>query len=449
MIKNHFTASLESLDDEGGFNAGEEVMFDHTDAVGREYEYNAMMDGRAEEQCLDVIEGAETDIASLESLLQAIDEARDIGMESRSAQFAGLQLREAQRRYGINACETMMPSMECFEGRQARLATSVSMEAVKETIAKIWAWIKEQFKKFAELIRRFYHSFTKNLDLIASDAEKLKNQVRRMKFDGGTTIALGGAARKICRQGKVLTDFTSTLNTVSALTRVSGETLERVEKEATEQFERLMTGEQTGYQFRREVLIPSGFSEQDFGDEPGYNYARDGLSMRMYASQVLPGDVAIGVIVYGPKNHDKGTHPYTGADAYGGVNKFKTYRGDVETEVAALSSQDVFTLCQRISKCVASLKTSRGEVEAHLDRINRKLEELQRKHAPTEGIVGNTLSAAGRAFYKTSVVYGTQLTRTADMIAFDVCAGYMAFARKSVTAGLAANEATAGAVQAA
>lgn len=419
--KEHFIATLESFDE------GVEVMLDHTDVIDSvDYEYQAMQDGRAADYCVDIMDGAESEIASLESLVHAINEARDVGMEAMSAQFAHSHLRKAQQRYGVTG--EPLPSLESFNGRQARLSTSVSMEAVRDTIRKIWEWLKEQFKKFLVLVERFYQNFTKSLDLIARDADALKNEVRRMKFDGGQSIDLGVAARKICLNGKVSTDFTSPLNRVAALSRIGEDTLQRIEVETAVVFEHQME-QGNPERFNPEVLVPSGFVAKNLGESAGP------LEAKTYTSLLLPGDRALAVEVFGETNRTNAAFSNSGRMARGTVWVYKTAADTATSEAASLSSSDVFTLCQRISKCVSSLKSARADVEAHIKRVQRKVDDIAKSHHEAEGLVAEKLEQLARWYYRTNAVYGTQLTRLADSIAFDICVGYLTYARRSIAAG--------------
>jgi len=432
MNKKNFP-SLESLEEEGGFNAGDEVMFDHTDSVaGYEYEYEAMMDGRDEEHCVEAIDGAETEITSLESLLSAIDEARDVGMEAYSAQFASIQISEAQRRYGVNGIEAAFPSMECFQGRQARLAASVSMESVKETIAKIWAWIQAQFKKFVEMIKKFYHHLTKNLDLVIEEANKVKNIARKRSFDGGRTISLGRHAKKITIQGKIPTDLstiTSVLNNVGQANRIPEATFEKIRKDVEDALVRnkegikILPASMTG-----EVPIPADFQLVNSNKFAGGTAG----PKRTYVSRTLPGDRAVVVTVFGEDNASSTFDLSSGQFVRSQVSTFWE-NIQRETETTALSSQDVFTLCQRIVKAAASLKSSRDDMAAHLKRTESTIDAILRKHQGDDaGPIVEGMNKLASWYYRTNAVYAGSLHRHIEGVGYDVCVGFLELAKKSL-----------------
>lgn len=130
-LRHHFTqnASLESFAD------GEAAALDHTAAS---YAIDEAADGRARELLEDEIKHVEGDVTSLESLVAALEGERDIGLESESASYTSLTLAAIQTRYGIDTNEVThaaMPSLECFDGRLARTATSLTLESVRNTLA--------------------------------------------------------------------------------------------------------------------------------------------------------------------------------------------------------------------------------------------------------------------------------------------------------------------------
>lgn len=138
-LKQHFTqVGLES------FAGGEAASLDHTESVALAYAADENADGRARESIEDEISHCQGDIQSLEALATALDEQRDVGLESGSAQFVQIALNSIQHRHGINPSEqthAAMPSLECFSGRLARTATSLSLESVRNTQAIVQAHV--------------------------------------------------------------------------------------------------------------------------------------------------------------------------------------------------------------------------------------------------------------------------------------------------------------------
>jgi len=132
-LRSHFTqnTSLESFDDES-------AVLGHTDAVASAYAEEQVLDGRDRELLEDQLKAAEADHETLANLASAVEGERDVGLEAGSAGFMQLTLASIQKRHGIDEnvqTHAAMPSLECFDGRMARVATSLSLESVRNTQA--------------------------------------------------------------------------------------------------------------------------------------------------------------------------------------------------------------------------------------------------------------------------------------------------------------------------
>ena len=414
--------SFETVDEAADLALGhtDEINYSSSEADAYAQEQNAI--GRDLERQQDLIEGGTQDLASLESLANAIDAAREIGMEMGSAQFMHIQLNDVQKRYGINDLETAAPSMECFAERRARIATSASLESVKETALKVWAWIKEQFQKFVALMKNFYHQITKSLNFIDHEADQLKQKVRRMKFEGGAEISIGRAANKICYEGVVSADFTSRLNQVGALTQVSAETLDEIREEV---IKTLSEGDTTG----RRIPIPKSFTQVHAAGR----FAMGAESINAYASPRMPGDIHVVVQTFGRTDQDSTYDFRSGQIVHARV---MTLPADEEkktpaSQVPAMSSTEVFSLCQRLQKTVAQLKSSRDAAARHIEKMSTEVGNLGRQMAQ-ERNAPELLQRLASWSVKRSTIYAGPLFRHCEKVAFDVCVGYLAYAKRSV-----------------
>ena len=448
-MTNKITQALPSLE---SFDEGTAEVLDHTDALDYSsseadaYAREATIDGRDLETQADAIEGGLNDIASVESLLEAIESARDVGLEMGSAQFMQIHLHSLQSRYGIDDLNCAVPALESFQDRRARLATSISCESIKETVAKIWAWIKEQFQKFMQMIKDLFRKVTKSLDFVYDDADKLKQEVRRNKFDGGEKIDLGRAARKISLEGKVSADFTSALNTVGELSRVGEETLARIRKDVLDttrlRWGDLKDSETAHSAFNKEVPVPAGFTLVKEGSP--FTFSAAG-ALNLHSSKRLPGDRFVLVGSFGANNSEEMT-PIGGTPMRArAFVQADASVADVDSTVVALSSTEVFTLCQRLQKTVASLKTAREAVEQHMEATRRAIDELANS---SEAKFDNSALArkVGTFLYQRTALYGGNLFRTIDNVAFDVCVGYLAYGKRSAAAAEAKRKAENNAV---
>lgn len=421
-LQQHFIASTED------FHESEVVALDHTDAIV------SAADAHVEAQKIDLettkvgdaIVGATTDITSLESLIEALQDAREVGMESASAQFMHIQLGTIKQRYGASATETNMPSMESFRGRQSRVAASISLEGVAETIKKIWAWLKERFQEFIKLIKKQIDRMTRSLDYVYNEADKVKQFVRRNAFTGGKKIDLGRAGLKIAMNGKIDQDFISPLNTVGALGRVGDDTLNQISDAVVARFQKAAEGEM--FSLTAQVMIPASF-------QVIHSAAADSSEVAFHASPLLPGDRHIMVSSFNEGNDD------SARGGNGVLYKSEIKQVDVNdkteasTEAISLDYKQVFELCQRIQKTVASLRTSRGHLDDYIKDINNRIDEIAKKE--TDGSLNQrAVNTVAGFIFKNACVYGPKLQRNIELVSYDILIGYLTYAKKSAVAGL-------------
>ena len=413
--------SLESAEIEPVATLDHSDALDYGNAEAEAYAREATLDGRELERQQELIEGAFDDVASVESLIEAIEEARDVGLEMGSAQFMQLHLNRVQQCYGVQDINCAVPALESFEGRRARLATSISLESVKETLKKIWEWIKEQFRNFIALMRKFYEQITKSLELVEREADQIEQKTRRMKFEGGEKIPLGRAAKKIVFEGEITKDFTSRLNQVAALTHIGVETLAEIRAEVVDRLR------DEGL-FSRKVPIPKSFTK--VVERPKFSQGADALNV--YLSPQLPGDIHIAIQTFGFRDSDSAYDVKSGRfiDARVITGPAKD-RKEAPAEAEALSSAEIFTLCQRLQKTVAQLKTSRGAAEEHFKKLAEEVEKIGRERGE-ERQMPEVLKKLLSWSLKRSTIYAGPLFRHCEKVAFDVCVGYLAYAKRSI-----------------
>lgn len=427
--KDTLLPSLESFDEGSATALDHTDTVDYTEATANAYAREAAADGRDLDRQIDALEGGYSDVATLESLIEALEDARDVGLESGSAQFLHLHVGPIQQRYGINELETAIPAMECFHDRRARLATSITMESIQETLLKVWAWLKEQFVKFMTAIKDLFRKVTKSLDLIADEADALKQKVRRMKFDGGEKFDLGRAGRQLVVDGEITKDFTSPLNTVGQLSRVAEETLQKIHEDAVAAVRyRWGDKEVGGPRFTKEVPVPAGFTQAKGAKEFIFS-TQDALNV--YVSKPLPGDRFVVIGTFGEDNQPSRWDSSRNAMVHGrvGVESIPT-APEADLTVTALSASEVFSLCQRLQKTVASLKTARQVVEDNMEKTRRAIDELA-KNGDEKFTSSEMARKVGTFIYRRSALYGGNLFRVIDNVAYDVCRGYLTYAKRS------------------
>lgn len=419
QLKHHFL-SMEGFYDE---NTSESIL-DHTDqlaGLANDYERQETLSGRALETEQDALEGAETDIASLESLIEAICEARDVGLESISAGLLHRQVQEIQQRYGVSL-KRALPSLEDYHGRTARLATTISLEAVGETLSKVWLWIKAKIKQFWEFLKKHYHHLTQNLEALGREVYSVKKTAQRMKFAGGAEIDLGRFARKLEMKGEVPRDFASILQIVGQINQASEEKMAEFQK-IYEEAARGKLNDKYGAVFSERLVVPRGFNEQPTQDLAS--------GLKGYVSDLLPGNR---VIVTGAFQGDRTQYHQFGETITirSSIQHIES-KPLVNTQVEAFSSQEVFSLCQRLEKAIVNVRNSRVEIENNIKMTEQAIDKIVRDHSDDkeEGKVKRAYRDLIASIWKHSL-YSTQLLRHGESITYDVVVGYLAWARKSI-----------------
>lgn len=174
-----FKASMESLE------LAEGQASEITDVIAGQSELEVADQAAAyeTEQIADAMDQTTADIASLESIIAALQDHVEIGLESRAARFLHAAHAPLARRY--NASPAMaMPSMESFGGSRAasRMATTISMESVGETLQKAWEWLKEMIAKMWEVAQDLYQRFRQ---VIGAQRRHAISLLERIKSEHG------------------------------------------------------------------------------------------------------------------------------------------------------------------------------------------------------------------------------------------------------------------------
>lgn len=140
--------------------------------------------------------------ASVESLIMSVESAlADGGLTPREAELVQHTMDASAHRVGF---ENRIPSLESFGGESDReRATKVSLEGLKETIARIWQAIKNAINKAIEFVRRYFYK-------VFAAAPKLMARGRKLRDAAGTyegglkedaKLKVGGMAAELAKFG--------------------------------------------------------------------------------------------------------------------------------------------------------------------------------------------------------------------------------------------------------
>lgn len=224
----------------------------------------------------DVHEGLEALVQSIESTLS------EGGLTPQSAGMMKIAYESYANRLGE---ESTIPSMESFGGQTSRLdQTTVSLESVRETLARVWEAIKSIVLKIRDWIIAFFKQ-------LISGAEKLRQRATKVKAASAKTsgeakeaeIDLGSNAAKIAIGPKV--DVST--GAISKLVEIAESVLtfdESASKTLVADFEKLRQAANSGerVQSAGELQPPKVFSKT----------LPDGVS-----TELLPGNVTFSIVI--------------------------------------------------------------------------------------------------------------------------------------------------------
>ncbi len=116
------------------------------------------------EEMNDAIDSAETDVATLDKIQEAMGESveKGEGLDETAAEIAEIAIESICARLRIE--KRVMPAMESFGSANSRIvATKIAMEGVKEIAERVWKAIKEAFQKVWDFIVEFYKKYATGL----------------------------------------------------------------------------------------------------------------------------------------------------------------------------------------------------------------------------------------------------------------------------------------------
>jgi len=108
------------------------------------------------QQAEQAVENADQQLETLEQVSQSLEalavalEANPHGLDSAAARMLHITVESQLARVGENV--KVLPALECFQPQSTQLATTLSMEGLVETTARIWEKVCEALVKFARHI---------------------------------------------------------------------------------------------------------------------------------------------------------------------------------------------------------------------------------------------------------------------------------------------------------
>ena len=309
-----FVASCEELDEvvsaaplEGGADSMEQGILD-AQQVEAEVAEN--------EQALAEAQEVATGLEAIANDLDAF--AKDGGLDSKGA----VMMRRAVNAYTAQLGFKTPPvaSVESFGGATSRVtATVASMEGIKEIIANVWKWIKDQIQKLRNTMKDYWLKNYAVAPRLSKRAQALK--ARAQKATGSakeSKIEISGVLAAINIGGTVPSDIPGSYGKVKAEAERIFSTTSKDTLTAAEAFAKQVEG-------------LSFTNDETFSE-----------AIVIFKNDKPMADVKIGTPITGDKRHGDAEEAFGGDEIMGGVRVFASYKkytaGDIKSVVNAIAS---------------------------------------------------------------------------------------------------------------
>lgn len=126
------------------------------------------------------VEDAEVDAETLGEIQTVMAETVETGegTDSNAGEIAAIAVEAICARLGIKSKQKVIPGTEAFGEKKTKLAaTKVAVEAIGETISKIWKAIMAALKQVWEKVKSFVVGLLKNRTLLLKHLESLKAKI--------------------------------------------------------------------------------------------------------------------------------------------------------------------------------------------------------------------------------------------------------------------------------
>jgi len=450
MKKTAFTAALEQHDDTAQDEVVEITAADveqgEIELANIEVKHEKVaneLESAATEVCEDT-EAAATEIVALESLLATVGEMSEVGMSPMAARLLQASLQPSQERYNAHSEYTTL-SLECFSGRQAGTSTSVSMEGIKETIAKIIAWIKEKFAQFVAWVKRKFAEFQKDLGVLSERVQKLKVATRRRSGRGVSpegTVDLGRHADRIRWDDKVdPADVTANMQRLAQLVNAPEGAYEAVLKNVRSAVaENILNGDEIDVSSH--LHIPEGWHKARIQSVGFFD------SIAIYASPEFPGQRLMTMSIpagFGGFGAPKvGESTQTKKRLTLGVWRDPKVKALETTKVPYLSTEQIQKFCMDADGAINKIKGVMSAYENYSKRIADTLTEgLKRQDGQKDEIKEASVMDAVNKINAVGNLFLTDLVQSCSGQAYNVIASYCVWAEKSAAAIVAKEKAAA------
>lgn len=403
-----------------GKNFGSRVSLENREGSDEQTEVRSEVDVRVAETRADVAEDAlrrTEEMDQIEEVREQIEgglevaEALENFKTNLTGKIATGGLTKGEAEYASDLCT----ALESFTGHRGfvaaptistenfgtasanKAATQVSVEGIKDSLAKAWEWIKEKYQQFVGWIKKHYlkwfgdyENMKKRAEAIKEKAKDLKGSIKENDFENktlasaftvnGTLVDAAGIKTGLdAATGAVgsLAKFTSKAKEVNdALETTVKEVKERVKgkftgKTITEEVDRgkVLGGKITGSSKEALTLIAG-----NKGDTSKFNLSGDNTEI----SAVLPGEFAIVVSPFGSSADDLDK----ALDTTVKFTKLSLKTASSADRLKTLKQDEIMDICNNVISFVETGIESRKTVEDAVkesERLSKNLDNFAKE----------------------------------------------------------------------
>ena len=174
--------------------------------VATEVEVGASELTETEGEVEDYSDGIDTSVDAVGELEEVHDNLAESvengeGMSAETAKIAEIAVEAICAKVGISAKESKtFPTMESFGAGTSRLqATKLTMENIKEQVARIWKAIKDACAYVWNIVKQFFNGLVKNRKVMEKHIQNLKGKAKSLKDEApkSKTLKVGAKAFSI------------------------------------------------------------------------------------------------------------------------------------------------------------------------------------------------------------------------------------------------------------
>ena len=400
-----------------GKNFGSRVSLENREGSDEQTEVRSEVDVRVAETRADVAEDAlrrTEEMDQIEEVREQIEgglevaEALENFKTNLSGKIATGGLTKGEAEYASDLCT----ALESFTGHRGfvaaptistenfgtasanKAATQVSVEGIKDSLAKAWEWIKEKYQQFVGWIKKHYlkwfgdyENMKKRAEAIKEKAKDLKGSIKENEFENKTLAAAFTVNGALTDGAGIKSGLDAAMGAVANLSKFTSQAKE-VNDILDKTVETLPTVIAVGSNGQGDVSISANLKSKiagastsalslisgSEGDATKFNLSGDNTKI----SRVLPGEFAIVVSPFGSASDDLDK----ALDTTVKFSKLSLKTASSADRLKTLKQDEIMDICNNVISFAESGIESRKVVEDAVkdsDRLSKNLDAFAKE----------------------------------------------------------------------